>query len=50
VEADLLDGVGEVGACKRQLLEGPSEAPDVSRINNRRPGLGEDLGLHVHRH
>jgi hypothetical protein len=28
---------------------GPGEAPEVSQINNRRPGLGGDLGLRVHR-
>jgi hypothetical protein len=40
VEADLLDNVGDVGAGECQVLEGPSEAPEVSRISNRRPGLG----------
>jgi hypothetical protein len=49
VEADLLDRVGEVRAGERQVLEGPDEAPEVSRITNRRPGLGGDFGLHVHR-
>jgi hypothetical protein len=48
VEADLLDGVGDVGAGERQVLEGPDEAPEVSRISNRRPGFGGDLGLRVH--
>jgi hypothetical protein len=49
VEADLLDGVGDIEAGERQVLEGPGEAPEVSRISNRRPRLGEDLGLRVHR-
>jgi hypothetical protein len=49
VEADLLDGVGDVRAGECQVLEGPGEASEVSRISNRRPGLGGDLGLHVHR-
>jgi hypothetical protein len=49
VEADLLDGVGDVWACERQILEGPSEAPEVSQISNRRPRLSGDLGLCVHR-
>jgi hypothetical protein len=48
VEADLLDDVGDVGAGECQVLEGPGEAPEVSRISNRRPGLGGDLGLRVH--
>jgi hypothetical protein len=48
VEADLLDDVGDVGAGERQVLEGPDEAPEVSRISNRRPGLDGDLGLCVH--
>jgi hypothetical protein len=48
VEANLLDCVGDVGAGERQVLEGPGEAPKVSRVSNRRPGLGGDLGLHVH--
>jgi hypothetical protein len=49
VEADLLDGVGEVVAGERQVLEGSSEAPKVSQISNRRLGLSGDLGLCVHR-
>jgi hypothetical protein len=49
VEADLLDDVGDVGAGECQVLEGPGKAPEVSRISNRRPGLGGDLGLRVHR-
>jgi hypothetical protein len=49
VEADLLDSVGDVGTGERQVLEGPSKAPEVSWISNRRPGLHGDLGLHVHR-
>jgi hypothetical protein len=48
MEIDLLDGVGEVGVGEHQVLEGPSEAPEVSRISNRRPELGGDLGLHVY--
>jgi hypothetical protein len=43
VEADLLDGVDDVGVGEHQVLEGPSEAPEVSQISNRRPGLGGDL-------
>jgi hypothetical protein len=49
VEADLLDGVGDVGAGECQVLEGPGEAPEVSQISNRRPRLGGDLGLRVYR-
>jgi hypothetical protein len=49
VEADLLDGVGVVGAGERQVLEGSGEAPEVSQISNKRPRLGGDLGLCVHR-
>jgi hypothetical protein len=37
VEADLLDGVGDNRVSERQVLQGPSEAPEVSQINNRRP-------------
>jgi hypothetical protein len=48
--ANLLDGVGNVGAGERQVLEGPSEDPELSRINNRRHGSGGDLGLRVHGH
>jgi hypothetical protein len=43
VQADLLDGVGELGAGERQVLEDPSEAPEVSRINNRSPDSVETL-------
>jgi hypothetical protein len=50
VEADLLDGIGDVGAGERQVLEGPSEAPEVSRISNMRSALGGDLDLCVHQH
>jgi hypothetical protein len=50
VEADLLDSVGDVGVGERQVLEGPNEAPEVSRISNKRPELDGDLRLHVHRH
>jgi hypothetical protein len=50
VEANLLDGVGDVGAGEHQVLEGPIEAPKVSRISNRWPQLGGDFGLCVHRH
>jgi hypothetical protein len=49
VEADLLDDVGDVGAGERQVLEGPSKAPEVSRISNKRPRLSGDLGMCVHR-
>jgi hypothetical protein len=48
VEVDLLDDVGDIGAGELQVLEGPGEAPEVSRISNRRPGLGRNLGLRVH--
>jgi hypothetical protein len=48
VGADLLDGVGDVRAGERRVLEGTSEAPELSQISNRRPIIGEDLGLHVH--
>jgi hypothetical protein len=50
VEADLLNGVGNVGAGERQVLEGPDEAPEVSQISNMRLGLDRDLGLRVHWH
>jgi hypothetical protein len=50
VETDLLDGVSDVRAGERQVLEGTGEAPEVSRISNGRPGLSGDLGLHVHQH
>jgi hypothetical protein len=48
VKADLLDDVGDVGAGEHQVLEGPDEALEVSRISNRRPGLSKDLDLRVH--
>jgi hypothetical protein len=37
-----------MGEC--QVLEGLDEAPELSRINNRRPESGGDLGLRVHEH
>jgi hypothetical protein len=48
VEADLLDGVGDVRVGECQVLEGPNEAPKLSRINNWRLRLGGELGLCVH--
>jgi hypothetical protein len=49
VDADLLDGADNVGAGERQVLEGPSEVPKVTQINNRRLGLSGDIDLCVHR-
>jgi hypothetical protein len=48
MEADLLDGVSDVGAGECQVLKGPDETPELSRISNRRPESGGDLGLRVH--
>jgi hypothetical protein len=48
VKADLLDGVGDIGAGERQVLEAPSEAPEMNQISNKRPALGGDLRLCVH--
>jgi hypothetical protein len=50
MKANLLDGIGDVGAGERQVLEGPGETPELSQISNRRPGSGGDLGLPVHGH
>jgi hypothetical protein len=50
MEADLLGGVGDVGAGERQVLEDPSEAPELSQISNRRPKSSRDFGLCVHGH
>jgi hypothetical protein len=49
VDADLLDGAGNIGTSERQVLEGPSEVPKVTQINNRRLGLSGDIDLFVHR-
>jgi hypothetical protein len=40
MKANLLDGVGDVGAGERQVLEGPGKAPELSWISNRRPESG----------
>jgi hypothetical protein len=52
MEADLLDGVGDVGAGehKHQVLEGTGEALEWSQISNRRPRSGGDLALRIHGH
>jgi hypothetical protein len=50
VKADLLDGAGNVRVGERQVLEGPSEAPVLSQISNRRPKLDRDIGMCVHEH
>jgi hypothetical protein len=47
---NLLNDVGDVEAGECQVLEGPGEAPDLSRISNRRPESGGDLDMHVHGH
>jgi hypothetical protein len=49
VQADLLDGIGDVGVGERQVLEDPSEAPEVSRMNNKRPKLDGDLCMCIYR-
>jgi hypothetical protein len=49
MEADLLDDIGDIGVGEHQVLEVPSEAPEMSQISNRRSELGGDLGLCVHR-
>jgi hypothetical protein len=50
MKANLLDGIGDVGAGECEILEGPGEAPKLSWISNRRPKSGGDLGLCVHGH
>jgi hypothetical protein len=50
MEVDLLGGIGDVGEDERQVLEGPGEAPELSRISNRRHRSGGDLGLLVLEH
>jgi hypothetical protein len=49
IKTNLLDGVGDVGAGERQVLEGLGKAPKLHRINNRRTESDRDLGLCVHR-
>jgi hypothetical protein len=48
MKANLLDGVDDVGAGERQVLEDPDEAPELSRISNKRPKNNRDLSLRVH--
>jgi hypothetical protein len=50
MKTNLLDGICDVGASEHQVFEGPDETPEQSRINNRRPESGGDLGLRVHEH
>jgi hypothetical protein len=50
MEADLLDGISDIGVSEHQVLKGLSEASKLSRISNRRLGSGRDLGLRVHGH
>jgi hypothetical protein len=47
MKANLLVGIGDVGVGECQVLEGLNEAPELSRISNRRPRSGGDLGLHI---
>jgi hypothetical protein len=48
MKANLLDGVGDIGASERQVLEGSGEAHELNRISNMRDRSGRDLGLRVH--
>jgi hypothetical protein len=48
MKTNLLDDIGNVWVGERKVLEGPSEAPELSWISNRRIRSGRDLGLHVH--
>jgi hypothetical protein len=50
MKTNLLDGIGDVRASERQVLEGLGEDLELSQISNRRPGSGRDLGLRVHGH
>jgi hypothetical protein len=50
VEENLLDGIDDVRVGECQILEGPDEAPVLSRISNRRPKLSGDPGMCVHMH
>jgi hypothetical protein len=50
MKANMLDDIGDVGADECQVLKGPGETPELSRISNRRPGSSRDLGLRVHGH
>jgi hypothetical protein len=50
MKANLMYGIGDVEVGDRQVLQGPGEAPELSRIRNRRPKRGGDLGLCVHGH
>jgi hypothetical protein len=47
MEAYLLDGVGDVRASERRVLEGLSDAPELSWISKRRPRSGRDVGMRV---
>jgi hypothetical protein len=48
MKANQLYSVGDVGAGKCKVLEGPNESPEPSWISNRRPRSGGDLDLRVH--
>jgi hypothetical protein len=48
MEEHLLDGVGDVGEGKDEVLQGPSETPIAGRISHRRAIVGADLALSVH--
>jgi hypothetical protein len=48
VEAYLLDGVGDVGPGKDEVLKCPDDAPVADQISDRWAG-GGDLALRVHR-
>jgi hypothetical protein len=49
MKTNQLGGIGDTGAGERQVLEGPGEAPELTRISNKMPESGGDLGLRVHR-
>jgi hypothetical protein len=49
VEAHLLDHIGNVGLDKGEVLECPSQAAVGSRVADKGPHAGGDLGLSVDR-
>jgi hypothetical protein len=50
MKANLMDSVGDVRADEREVLEGPDEALELSRISNMGLGSGRDLSMRVHGH
>ena len=48
MEANLLHGIGDVGPCEGQILQGAGKTLVVRRVGNWSSRVGRDLGAGIH--